>query len=366
MPALGCAIMPKGSERLLKRLTEAHAVPGFEGEVRDIFVEELDGQGAIETDRNGSVLCHLEGKGPRVLLEAHMDEVGFRVQSILPDGMLRLVPVGGWWAHVLLAQQLTVKTSQGRKIHGVVGSKPPHFLPEAERSQVMALSDLFVDVGASSREEVESLGIRLGDPVAPRTQFEHLACGRRFVAKAFDNRVGMAGVIEAGKRLAKRKRGNHPILAGAVQEEVGLRGAQTLATLARPDVAIVLEGTPADDTPGFDPKSSQGALGEGVQIRLHDPSAIMHPGLAALAIEVATEKGIPHQVAVRQGGGTDAGRIHLSGEGVPCVVLGVPARYIHSHNSVIDLADYEAMVELSVALLSRLDAKEAARLVQYV
>lgn len=358
--------MASKSETLLKRLTEAHGVPGFEGEVRAIVQDELAGIGEFSTDRHGSVLCDLGGSGPRVLLEAHMDEVGFRVQAITPKGFLRLIAVGGWWPHVVLAKQLVIRTSGGKKLIGVVGSKPPHFLPDAERQKVMSLDDMFVDIGACSREEVEALGVRIGDPVAPRTSFEPLSRKGRYVAKAFDNRVGMACMVEAGRALAKGKRSNRVLLAGAVQEEVGLRGAQTLSALARPEVAVVLEGTPADDTPGFNGEVSQGVMGQGVQIRMHDPSAIMHPGLADLAIEVARKEGIPHQLAVRQGGGTDAGRIHLAQEGVPCVVLGVPARYIHSHNSVIDLADYQAMVSLSVALVKRLNATRVKKLVSYL
>ena len=358
--------MATKSESLLKRFTEAHGPSGFEGEVRDIFRKELDGVGKFSTDRTGSVLCDLGGKGPRVLLEAHMDEVGFRVQAITSNGFLQLITVGGWWPHVVLAKQLIVKTGKGKKILGVVGSKPPHFLPEAERKLVMSIDNMFVDIGATSREEVAKLGVRLGDPVAPRTTFEPLARKGRYVAKAFDNRVGMAALVEAGHKIVGMKRSNHVLLGASVQEEVGLRGVQTLVRHARPEVAVILEGTPADDTPGFRSDESQGTMGKGVQIRMHDPTAIMNPVLAELAIEIAEKENIPHQLAVRRGGGTDAGRIHLAGEGVPCVVLGVPARYIHSHNSIIDIADYRAMVDLSVALIKKLTARQTAKLVEYL
>ncbi len=358
--------MPTKSETLLKRFTEAHGPSGFEGEVREIFVAELEGMGRFSTDRTGSVVCDMEGKGPRVMLEAHMDEVGFRVQSISASGFLRIIALGGWWPHVVLAQQLVVRTRTGKKIVGVVGSKPPHFLPEAERGRVMPLDSMFVDIGATSRDEVLQMGIQLGDPVAPRTSFEPMARKGRYLAKAFDNRVGMAAVVEAGQKLARLKRSNHLLLAGSVQEELGLRGARTLARHARPDVAVILEGTPADDTPGFQQDESQAVVGEGVQVRMHDPSAIMNPGLAQLALETAEKEKIPCQLAVRRGGGTDAGEMHLSGEGVPSIVLGVPARYIHSHNSIIDLSDYRAMVDLSVALIKQLTVRRVAKLVEYL
>lgn len=340
---------------LLRELTEAHAVSGHEDEVRAIFVDELGESGELSTDRNGSVFCEA-GEGPRVLVAGHMDEVGFLVQSITSDGFLQFVPVGGWWEHTLLSQRVEVLTRSGAKVLGVIGSRPPHFLPEAQRRSLMPVDQMFIDVGASSRREAtEELGISLGDPVAPWSPFTPLAQEGLFVAKAFDNRVGMAATIQAGKRLLGAGHPNRLILAGTVQEEVGLRGARTAAQRVRPDVAIVLEGPPADDTPGFTRADSQGRLGGGVQVRMFDPSAIMNPRLARFVIELARAEGIPHQVAVRRTGGTDAGSFHLAHEGVPCVVLGVPARYIHAHNAVIDIEDYLHMVALVMALVRRLD-----------
>jgi len=352
---------------LLKELTEAHAVPGHEDEVRAIFVDELGGCGTLSADRNGSVMCELDGEGPRVMVAGHMDEVGFLVQQITVDGFLQFVAVGGWWEHNLLAQRVEVLTRRGAKVQGVVCSRPPHFLPESQRRQVMTIDQLYIDVGASSRAEVEQdLGISLGDPIAPVSVFSPMACGDRYLAKAFDNRVGMAAVIQAGRILADSPRPNRLILCGTVQEETGLRGARTAAATAKPDVAIVLEGPPADDTPGFSRAESQGRLGGGVQIRLFDPTAIANPRLARLAIDTAVAAGIPHQVAVRRTGGTDAGAFHLANEGIPSVVLGVPARYIHSHNGVIDLNDHLHLIALVVALVKRLDRETVARLTSYL
>ena len=358
--------MESGIENLLRQMTEAHGVPGYEDEVRALFRAELDGVGAFQADRMGSVVCDAGGEGPRVLMAAHMDEVGFRVQAITSKGFLQLVSVGGWWTHTLLSQQVVVKSSDGEKFTGVIASKPPHFLTEAERKQVMPLDKMFVDLGARTREEVLEWGIKLGDPVAPSSTFQKMPGADRYLAKAFDNRAGMSAVVLAGKKLIAGERSNQLLLGATVQEEVGLRGAQTLAALTRPDVAVLLEGTPADDTPGFDLDIAQAKLGSGVQIRMHDPSAIMNPRLAALAISVAEENDISHQVAVRASGGTDAGRIHLAGEGVPCVVLGVPARYIHSHGSIIEGADFESAVALSEALVRALTAEKVAELTNYL
>mgnify|MGYP000129665014 CR=1 FL=1 len=357
---------------LLKELTDAHSVPGYEDEVRAIFADELENVGgSLGSDRQGSVYFERglgENSGPRVMIAGHMDEVGFRIQHIRPDGYLKFVPVGGWWPHTLLAQRVEILTKNGDKVLGVISSTPPHFLSEDKRSRVMPLSELFIDIGATSAAEAQDeFGIALGDPVAPATSFTPMTKDGLYMAKAFDNRVGMACAIQAAQILVREE--GHPntlISAGTVQEEVGLRGARSLANVVKPDVAIILEGPPADDTPGFSPSESQGKLGGGVQIRLHDPSAIMNPRLADLAIETAKKEGINHQVTVRSSGGTDAGGFSMSREGVPCVVLGVPSRYIHSHNAIIDIEDYLCMVKLAVALVKRLDQEKVDELVEYL
>ena len=352
---------------LLQELTEAHSVPGHEDEVRAIFVDELAESGDLSTDRNGSVFCETEGDGPRVLVAGHMDEVGFMVQNITADGFIQFVPLGGWWEHNLLSQRVEILTRGGEKILGVVSSRPPHFLPEAQRRQVMPIDQLFIDVGAASRRDaVEEFGISLGDPIAPVSAFTPMAREDYFMAKAFDNRVGMAGVIQAGQILAQSMHPNRLILCGTVQEELGLRGAKTAAVAANPDVAIILEGPPADDTPGFARADSQARLGGGVQIRMFDPTAIANPRLARLAIETAEQEGIPHQVTVRRSGGTDAGSFHQANHGVPSIVLGVPARYIHSHNAIIDLNDYLHLLTLVIALVRQLDQETVEGLSAYL
>ena len=352
---------------LLQELTEAHAVSGHEDEVRAIFVDELEEVGELSTDRNGSVFCETGGDGPRVLVAGHMDEVGFMVQNITEEGFIQFVAIGGWWEHNLLSQRVEILTRSGDKVLGVVSSRPPHFLPEAQRRQVMTIDQLFIDIGAeSARQVTEGMGVALGDPIAPVSAFTAMACEDWFMAKAFDNRVGMAGTIQAGQFLAQSSHPNRLILCGTVQEEVGLRGARSAAHFAKPDVAIVLEGPPADDAPGFSRADCQGRLGGGVQIRVFDPSAIANPRLARLAIDTARTEGIPHQVTVRRSGGTDAGSFHLANDGIPSIVLGVPARYIHSHNAIIDVNDYLAMLALTVALVRRLDQDAVDGVTRYI
>ncbi len=350
---------------LLRELTDAHAAPGFEDEVRVIFARELNGVGEMSTDGNGSVFCE-RGDGPRVLLTGHMDEVAFRVQNITPDGFIQFVTLGGWWPHTLLSQRVAVRASSGEKVLGVVASKPPHFLPESERRKVLSIEQMFIDVGADSRQDLARMGVRIGDPIVPLTRFTPMHEPNLFMAKAFDNRVGMACAIQATQLLKESSHPNTLIACGTVQEEVGVRGATTAAVQARPDVAIVLEGAPADDAPGFSRDAAQGAMGQGVQIRLQDPTAIMNPALVDLVVKVAEENSIPYQLTVRSSGGTDARAFHLSGTGVPSIVLATPSRYIHSHNSIIDVRDYIAMVKLAVALVQSLDQREVDALTDFL
>lgn len=344
---------------LLRELTEADGVPGFEDEVRAVFTRRLGSVGQILHDRLGSVACCKPGRAerPRVMLDCHLDEVGFIVQHILPNGFLKFLHLGGWWNHVLPAQRVRVWAG-GEKVPGIIGSVPPHFLSEEKRKRVLDTHDLFIDVGASSREEAESWGLRVGTWAAPVSPFSPLRNEKLLLGKAFDNRAGCGVCIQAAEQV--RDHPNTLYAAGSVQEEVGWRGATTLARAIGPDVAIVLEGPPADDTPGFKPDESQGALGEGVQIRAFDPKMISNPRFLDFAIEVAQADGIPHQLAVRSGGSTDSAAIHLSNTGVPTLVLGVPARYIHAHASVIHLDDYLAALQLVLALLARLDESRVA------
>jgi putative aminopeptidase FrvX len=338
---------------LLSALTEAHGVPGHENAVRQIFQSELSSMGPIVGDALGSLACERPG---------HFDEVGFAVQSITARGFIKFVPLGGWWSHALVAQRVRILTRSGHEILGVIGSTPPHFLAEAQRDKLQTIEQMTIDIGATSREEAESWGVALGDPIAPESQFTPMAGNGLYMAKAFDNRCGIAATIQSALHLLPTPLPCTLIAAGSAQEEVGCRGAHTLAALTRPSIALILEGTPADDTHGMDIQEAQGALGGGVQIRLLDPTALMHRGLVDFAVHAAREAGIPYQIAVRRSGGTDAKSIQLHHLGVPCVVLGTPARYIHSHNSIIQLADYIATVNLVCAMAQRLDATTYSRI----
>ncbi|MCJ8330179.1 MAG: M42 family metallopeptidase [Lentisphaeria bacterium] len=357
--------MKKKAIKLLKELSEAHAAPGAEQDVRNIFKREL--KTPISYDRSGSIIHEIKSaKGPRVMITGHMDEVGFAVQAIKSNGFIAFTPTGGWWEHTLLAQRVSILNSDGKKITGVISSIPPHFLSADQRKKIMPMDKMFIDIGASSRKEVTNdFNIQLGDSIVPESLFSNFNHPDLYIGKAFDNRVGIAATIQAAQALAKIKTNNSILAVGTVQEEVGCRGATTAANLLKPDVAIILEGPPADDTPGFDADIAQGKLGSGVQIRLMDPTAIMNKTFRDLVISTAEKAKIPYQVAVRRSGGTDAKSIHLSNNGVASIVLGVPARYIHTHNSIININDYISCLKLTIELAKCLNTKTVNTLYNY-
>ncbi len=336
---------------LLRELTEAPGAPGFEVAVRDVALRAVASLGDQRRDGLGSVLVEQAGTGgPRVLLGAHMDEVGFLITRITPEGFLRFQTLGGWWEQVMLAQRVHVVGREG-PVLGIVGSKPPHVLPADERRKMVEKRDMFIDVGAGSAADVERMGIRPGDfavPVCPFAEF-----GGLWLGKAFDDRAGCALVIET---LRARAHPNTLIGALTVQEETGLRGAQTAVTASRPDVAISLDVGIAGDTPGMRPDEAQARVGGGPVALLYDGSLIPNPRLRDLVADIAAREGIPFQYDLIPGGGNDGGRFQQFGEGVPTICLGLPARYIHSAASVISPADFEHATNLLLALVQRLDA----------
>ncbi len=352
---------------LLKELTEAPGAPGLEGAVRAIFRRELGGE--FKWDNLGSIIREHAGSSnsPRVMLAAHLDEVAFIVQSITEKGFIRFAPLGGWWSHVLPAKRVKIYTRKGKAVTGVIGAKPPHFLSPEERNKLLKVEQMFIDVGASSEEEVRnSLGIREGDAIILYSEFEQLGeKGEFLLGKAFDDRVGVALAILASRQLYSLGHPNTLVTAGTVQEEVGTRGAQTASYVAEPDFALILEGTPADDLPGSTGDPSQAVLGRGVQLRMMDPSAIAHRPFVEKILEVAEREEIPLQLAVRRSGGTDARVVHLNRKGVPTAVLGVPVRYAHTPNSIVHIDDVESALKLIVAVVRELTPEVASELTDF-
>ena len=356
--------MKKQQLEMLERFTEAAGLPGFEHEVRGVVREYVEGCAEITQDKLGSFIARLPGPAgsPRVMLAGHMDEVGFMVRHITDEGFILFLPLGGWWEQVILGQRMEVLTRQGRVI-GVTGAKPPHLLEQEERSKMVQKKDMYLDVGASSREEVEAMGIRLGDPIIPISPFTIMGKAQSYLAKAFDNRVGCALAVEALREMASQERRNDLYAVGTVQEEVGTRGAKTSAHLINPDVGIVLEVDIAGDIPGVKKEECAIKLGKGPSLLLYDARMIPNLRLRDLVIETAEAEGISLQYGTMLRGATDGAMIHMHATGVPSVVLGVPARHIHSHTSIINREDYDNTLKLLLALLRRLDREMVARLV---
>jgi len=345
----------------LRDLTQAHGAPGSETAVAEILARRLKGVGPITRDRLGSFVCEKKGDSatPRVMLAGHLDEVGFMVKSITKEGFVKFLPLGGWWGHVVLAQRLVIRTRRG-DVLGVVGSRPPHELKDEDRRKVLEIRDLYLDVGATSEFDVRKrLDIRPGDPIVPESEFTVMANPDLLLAKAWDNRIGCALAAETVRRLRRQRHPNTVFAVATVQEEVGLRGAQTSAFKVQPDVGIALDVGIAHDTPGTEGDEK---LGGGPLVVVYDSSSIPNRNLLDLVDDTARRLQLTLQFESVERGGTDAGRIHMTGEGVPSLSMGVAARYIHSHVSLISRRDYEQTVDLLVALVKRLDRRTVERL----
>ena len=351
--------------QLLKDITDVSGVSGYEGNVKEFIREQLKDITEIEYDNLGSIICKKAGKSdsPKIMLAGHMDEIGFMVKLITVEGFIKFSPLGGWWNQVMLAQRVVIKTNKG-DINGIIGSKPPHILSDDERSKVVDMKDMFIDVGAKNAKQVkEEFGVRLGDPIIPFSPFQVLNNGKTYLAKAWDDRAGCALFIEVIKNLVDDEHPNTVYGVGTVQEEVGLRGARTSAWAIEPDVGIALEVGIASDIPGGKKEESMEKLGEGPAILLRDASMIPNLKLRDLAIDAAEENKIPYQLDVMERGGTDAGAMHVNMRGSAGLVLGVPCRYIHSHAGIIHRDDYDNTVKLITAIVKKLDKETVSSLV---
>ncbi len=341
---------------LLKKLTETPGVSGQEDLVREILAAELKALGAeTSTDRMGNLIAHVPGRGPRVALAAHMDEVGFMVSKIEEGGFLRVAPLGGIDRRVFWAQQVVV---HGRRdLPGVVGSIPPHLFETGAGSndKAVPLEDCFIDLGLRPGQVEE--WVRVGDAVTFATaSWEN---EESFCAKALDDRAGLFVMIKALARAARI--GCDLYLIGSVQEEYGLRGAGPAVFSVAPDIFLALEGTFALDVPGLSLPANMDPTvqGRGPEIRLNDKGMISHRGLADFLAGLAEDKGIPVQLAVKEFGRTDAAEGQVTGPGTKACALSAPVRYIHAPLGLVNKADLESMVELTAAFVENASAFEA-------
>ncbi|MDX8290073.1 M42 family metallopeptidase [Metabacillus indicus] len=343
--------------QMLKDLTDAKGIPGNEREPREVMKNYISAYAdEVTTDGLGSLIAKKTGKegGPKIMVAGHLDEVGFMITQIDDKGFLRFQTVGGWWSQVMLAQRVTIVTNKG-DVTGVIGSKPPHILPPEARKKPVDIKDMFIDIGASSREEAIEFGVRPGDQAVPYFEFTVMNNEKMLLAKAWDNRIGCAIAIDVLKGLKDADHPNVVYGVGTIQEEVGLRGARTSAHAIQPDIGFGVDVGIAGDTPGISDKEASSKMGEGPQIILYDASMVSHKGLRDFVTGVADEMNIPYQFDAIAGGGTDSGAIHMTANGVPALSITIATRYIHSHAAMLHRDDYENAVKLITEVIKRLD-----------
>ncbi len=342
---------------LLQKLSSANGPSGFEDEVVQVVLDETSGLG--EQTLDSLLNCYVEreentGDRPVVMLDAHMDEVGFIVQAIAPNGMLKILGLGGWLTSSAIAQKVRVRNRDGVWVPGIIASKPPHFASAEDRNRLPDMGDLRIDIGSSSAEETaEVFKISYAAPVVPDVDVTKIPAKDSWViGKAFDDRIGCAAEILALRALAGESLDVDVTGTFSAQEEVGTRGAVVTAKRVAPALAICFEGTPADDTFG-EAWMTQAAVGKGPMLRHFDATMITNPRFQRFALDLARELEIPCQESVRAGGGTNAKAIHLAASGVPTIVIGVPVRYIHSHYGIASTEDLENAARLAAAICRR-------------
>jgi endoglucanase len=302
----------------------------------------------IQVDRLDNVVATKKGKpdAPKIMLAAHMDEVGLMVKTITKDGFIQFSKLGGIDDRILLAQKVIVNTKTNA-YPGIVGSKPPHIQKEEERKKIIPTDDLFIDVGATSRDAAQAMGIAIGDPISFDVKYQ--ALGDVVVGKAFDNRAGCAAMVETMRLL---KDADCTVCAvGTVQEEVGLRGAGAAAFGVDPDLALALDVTVAGDVPGVREYDTSVKIGKGATLEISDSGLITHPKILRWLTETAQKQAIAVQIESGLMGSTDAARIALTRQGIPSGNISIPTRYIHSPHGMLNLKDIEGTANLAAAAI---------------
>jgi putative aminopeptidase FrvX len=347
---------------LLQQLTDTPGPPGFEESIRKVIVDAMKPLAAsIAFDGLGSIIATQGDRGPRVMVDAHMDELGGMIRRVTPRGLLTMQMLGGWLDQALVDQRWLIIGSKG-PVRAVTGIRDVHVVPADERTRVYPRDSLFLDVGAATEAEVAAMGIAPGDPVVPDSPFTVMNGTDNYLAKGWDDRVGCGVIIEAMRRLAALPHPNQILWTITTQEEIGLRGGENPAAVVKPAIAIAIEGGITGDVFPGRAEETQAKLGAGPGIFLYDSSALPNRRLTQLVKQTAKEKNLPLQADLVQGYGDDSAEIQRSNGGVPTVNLVVPIRYTHAHNGVMNRRDFDQMVDLLVALLQKLDAKTVDRI----
>jgi endoglucanase len=347
---------------LLQQLTDTAGPPGFEEPIRKVMVDLMKPLSASLTfDGLGSIIATQGTQGPRVMVDAHMDELGGMIRRITPRGLLTMQMLGGWLDQALVDQRWIIIGSKG-PVRAVTGIRDVHVVPAEERTRVYPRDSLFLDVGAANEAEVAAMGIAPGDPVVPDAPFTVLNGTDNYLAKGWDDRVGCGVVVEAMRRLATLPHPNQIVWTITTQEEVGLRGAEAAAAVVKPAIAIAIEGGITGDVFPGRAEETQAKLGAGPGIFLYDSSALPNRKLTQLVKQTAAAKKLPLQADLVQGYGDDSAELQRSNGGVPTVNLIVPIRYTHAHNGIMNRRDFDQMVDLLVALLQQLDGATVDRI----
>lgn len=340
--------------RLLQQLADASGPPGAEEPVRAIMVPIMKrSSDFLRFDGLGSVIAQQGSNGPRIMIDAHMDELGGMVRRVTPNGFLTMQMLGGWLDQALPDQRWIILGSKG-PVHAITGIRDIHVAPTEERSHVFSRDSLMLDVGAKDAAEVTALGLEPGDPVVPDSPFLVMN-GGNYLGKGWDDRIGCAVLLMAMERTAREAHANQLFYVATVQEEIGLRGARTAAQVVKPDIGIAIEGGIVGDTPGSHPEETQSKLGGGPGIFLYDSSALANRKVVAFVKRTAAANNIPLQLDLVQGYGDDSAEMQLSNGGTPTVNIVVPVRYTHSHNGIVNRKDFDQTVDLLVALLKSLN-----------
>jgi putative aminopeptidase FrvX len=344
---------------LLKRLCETPGISGSEEPMLRLVAQEMRPLvDTIEADVMGNVIGTKRGadSGPRVMIAAHVDEIGFRVRYIDEKGFLRLLPVGGWDPRTMVAQRVLVTGYKGNTLRGTLmpGAKPPHLLTAEEANKPVKIEEFFVDLGLPAERVKEQ--VELGDMVTMDRTCEQV--GDMVVSKTLDDRLSVFIMIEALRKLHGKKVTANVLAVATTQEEVGLRGATTSAYALKPDIGIALDVTLAVDIPG-NPESEQVTqLGHGTAVKISDSSLICHPKLVRHFRDIAEAKGIKYQLELLPRGGTDAGGIQRSRGGVPSFTLSTPTRYIHTVNEMAHVEDIQASIDLLAAYIEEAHTRQ--------
>ena len=343
---------------MIRDFSNANGVSGFEDEVVSVARKYADPSYEVSEDCLRNLYIRRpenNGKRPVVQLDGHSDEVGFMVQAIKPNGTLQFITIGGWVYTNIPAHKVRVKSADGSYVPGIVAAKPPHFMSAAEAGRVPDVSEMAIDIGAASIEEAhDDFGIRMAAPVVPDVDFTYDEKHDLMIGKAFDCRLGCAAILATLDAIKGKELDVDVVGAMSVQEEVGVRGAKVTANTVKPDIAIVFEGCPADDTVQPD-YLIQTAIHKGPMLRHIDTSMITNPRYQKYALDLARELNIPVQESVRTGGSTNGASIHLSNQGIPTIVIGLPVRYIHSHYGIAAYEDFENAVKLATEIIRRMN-----------